>query len=486
MLLVTFITLLTVRIALKTLGIEDYGIYSVVAGLIMFVSFISNSMQIATSRFYAFAIGEQDNDKQNIIFNLSLLIYLIMIVIIILLAETVGLWFLNNKMIIPENRMFAALWIYQFAIFSFVVTMLATPFSSMIIAHEDMGMYAVLSLTDCILKLLILFPIMIIPYDKLFMYGLLMLVVALIKEGIGIVYCKRKYAECFFRFQWDKNLFRSISSYSGWTLFGTLAGVAYNHGTNILINLFFGPVANAARAVAFQAGSATTMFSNNLFTVLRPPLIKSYAEKNYEYMMKMFYTGSKLSYILVFVFFLPLMLEMKFILYLWLGEVTDSMIIFSRLTLVSSLILSMHNPITTIVQATGHIKKYFIIVESATILILPVSYIFFICGYAVEYTFYIAIIAFAVAHFSRIIILKSQIAFSIGKYLKEFVFSIITVSMVSLVLSLLLQLILPAGFIWSLTVMVFSMIMVSVCSYCWGLSSDELRMLKLLVKRKTD
>jgi O-antigen/teichoic acid export membrane protein len=486
MLLVTFITLFTVRIALKTLGIEDYGIYNVVAGVVLFVSFISNSMQLATLRFYSFAIGEQDKDKQNAVFNLSLLIYLLIVVAVIVLAETIGLWFLYNEMIIPEDRMFAAFWIYQFAILSFIITMLSTPFSSMIIAHEDMGMYAILSLTDCILKLMILFPILVIPYDRLFIYGLLMFVVVLIKESIGVVYCKRKYTACFFRFRWDKNLLQSIFSYSGWTLFGTLAGVAYNQGSNILINLFFGPIANAARVVAYQIGSATTMLSNNCFTVLRPPLIKSYAEKNHAYMMKMFYTGSKLSYILVFVFFLPLMLEMEFILRLWLDEVNTSMIVFSRLSLMSSLILSMHNPITTIIEATGCVKKYFIIVESITILILPLSYLFFKWDYAAESTFYIAIVAFTIAHFLRIIILKSQIVFSIRKYLKEFVFPVITISIVSLALSLLLRSVLTVGFIRHLTVMAFSMVIVSACSYYWGLNGDERIMLKLLLKHKTD
>jgi O-antigen/teichoic acid export membrane protein len=484
MLLVLFITLFTVRIALKTLGVEDYGIYNVVAGLVTLMTFISNSMQSATQRFYSYAIGQKDTDKQNAIFNLSLLIYLIVIILVIILAETIGLWFLKNKLVIPNNRFEATFWIYQFAVLSFSVTLLTIPFSSMIIAHEDMGMFAVISLLDCVFKLLILYPILYLPYDKLLMYGLLMLIVVIMKESIGIIYCKEKYEECFFRFHWDKQLFNSIFSYSGWTLFGTIAGVANNQGNNILVNMFFGPLANAARAVASQVSGAMTIFSYNLFTVIRPPLIKSYVEEDYNYMMRLFYLSSKFSYCLVFILFLPLFLETKYILNLWLDDVSKYMVIFTQLTLSSTLILSMHSPITTIIQATGEVKKYFSIVESTTLLSLPLTYLFFKTGYPVESTFYVSIGVFAVAHVLRIWVLKSIIKFSLREYFRKFILPIFIITILSCVIFFYIYSLFSYGFNRFIIILLTSVLISSLFYFFWGFSGTEKQYLLKMIKRK--
>ncbi|MDR3704740.1 MAG: oligosaccharide flippase family protein [Paludibacteraceae bacterium] len=484
MLLVTLITLFTVRIALKALGVEDYGIYNVVAGLVTFTSFIGASMQIATLRFYAFAIGEKSLSKQNAIFNLSFLIYLIIVVLVIVLAETVGLWFLKNEMIIPVNRFNAALWLFQFAIFSFVVSMLSIPFSSMIIAHEHMGVYAVISLIECVLKLSILFLIALFSYDKLFIYGLLMLVVTLIKEGIGIVYCRKKYEECFFQFTWDKELFKSIYSYSGWTLFGTLANVAYNQGNNILINVFFGPVANAARAIAFQVSNTMTMFSSNFFTVISPQIIKSYAEEDYSYMMRLFYLSSKFSYCLLLVIFLPLLLETQYILNLWLGNVSEYMLVFTRLTLIASFIMAMHSPITTVVQAIGAVKKYHVIVESVILLSLPLSYLCFKLGYSVESTFYISIVVFIIAHGLRTLVLKNVIRFSLKEYLKKFILPVSLITIIPSAITIYFYYLLPYGFIRFIIIIPVSMLLVSVCSFLFGFNRNEKQQIINMIKKR--
>ena len=409
MLLVMAITLITVRFVLKALGIEDYGIYNVLAGLVTSMSFVSMSMQMATQRFYAYALGEKNDDNSKLYFNLSLLIYVILVIVIIILAETVGLWFLYNKMVIPESRFVAALWIYHFALLSFVITMFATPFSAMIIAHEDMGVFTLISLTDCILKFAILLPLLFISGDKLIIYGILLLCVAVIKGCINIFYCKKHYSECKFAKIWDKNQFKLILSYSGWTMFGTSAAVAYNQGNNILINLFFGLIANAAQAIAFQIKLALDMFASNFFTVIRPSLIKSYAEGNYEYMMRLFYASAKITFCLLLLIFFPLIFNTEYILNIWLDEVNTYMITFTRLCLIISVVLSMHYPITTIIQATGKVKRYHVIVETFTLLILPITYVFFKSGYSVVWAFYNSIIMFVIAHIIRLLVLRSVI-----------------------------------------------------------------------------
>jgi len=228
-------------------------------------------------------------------------------------------------------------------------------------------------------------------------------------------------------------------AYSGWTLFGAAAGVANNQGNNILINIFFGPVTNASRSIAFQVSNAVSSFCNNLFVVMRPPMIKSYAENNNDYMMYLFYLSSRLSYYLMLMIFIPLIIETNTVLNLWLGKASEEMVIFTRLTLIYTIILSQHNPITTIIQATGRVKIYFSVVESSTLLSLPLTYLFFKLGYPAATTFVISILVFLVAHFLRLYILKKVIVFSIFEYVKKFIIPILLVSLISFILPLYLH-----------------------------------------------
>ena len=309
MLLVMALTLYTVRITLKVIGVQDYGIYSVVAGFVSMLAVISGTMETASQRFFSFAIGEKRRNDINQIFSQSILIYLLISAGIVLLGETVGLWFLNKHLQIPESRIIVANWIYQLAVFSIVVSMISIPFSSLTIAHENMGFFALISLIDSFLKLFVVFAITMFSSDKLIVYGVLSLLVVGVKLFIYILWCRYKYNdECKYKFNKNGTLFKSMISYSGWTLFGTVAGVANNQGNNMLINIFFGPIANAAQAVAYQVSNAVSSFANNLFVVIRPPMIKSYAEENIPYMMYLFYLSSRLSYFLMFLIFLPLFL----------------------------------------------------------------------------------------------------------------------------------------------------------------------------------
>jgi len=484
MLLVMAITLVTVRFVLKALGVEDYGIYNVVAGLVTSMSFISSSMQMATQRFFAYAIGEKNEEKQKVLFNLSLLIYAVIVIVVLILAETVGLWFLTHKMVIPESRMVAALWIYHFAILSFVITMLTTPFAAMIIAHEDMGVYALVSLTDCILKLLILIPLAFLPYDKLIFYGLFILLVTVVKEGINIWYSRKSYIECRFKKVWDKKQFNSMLSYSGWTMFGTVAGVGYNQGNNILINMFFGPIANAAQAVAFQISNALNMFSSNFFTVLRPPLIKSYAEGNYDYMMRLFYMSGKITFCLLLLIFFPLIMNTEYILTLWLGKVSDYMVSFTQLTLIATVILAQHQPITTIIQATGAVKRYHAIVETILLLCVPLTYLFFKLGYAVQWTFYISITLFVIAHTIRLLVLRTVIQFSIKEYCIKFLLPVTAIVCLSVIVVYTTNTLLPNGMFGFILSCIISVLTVSVCSFTMAFNKQEKLQIIKMIKRK--
>ena len=485
MLLVLAVTLFTVKIVLRALGVVDYGIYNVVAGLTYILLFVNSSLQLATLRFYSISIGERDSHRLNAIFNLSFFIYAIIALIVVILSETVGLWFLKNKMLIPDIRMTATLWIYQFSVVSFVISLLASPFTALIIAHEDIKIYAVISLIEAILKLVIAYLLLVLPFDRLFLYGMLMLGLSIMKVGVNIIFCKRKYKECFFRLQWDQNLFRSLFNYSSWTLIGTFSGVANSQGNNILLNLFFGPLANAARSVAFQVSHAVTLFSDNFFVSIRPPLIKSFAEKDYHYMMRLFLLSSKFSYCLLFLIFLPLMLETSYILNLWLDDVTEYMIIFTRLILVYSLILSLHSPITTLVQAAGEVKKYHLVVESMTLLSLPISYLLFKLGYPPQSTFYVSIVVFSLAHILRIVVLKKVIVyFSLREYFYKFIIPVFVITLLSSITSFFVASLLSYGFKQFIMTISASILLVSLFSLLFGFDKREKKQLFLIIRKK--
>ena len=275
--LIIVVNLYTVRVVLNTLGASDYGIYNVIAGTVTMLGFLSNSMAMASQRFFSFELGRGDEIVLQKTFAVTLFIYVVLALGVILFAETIGLWFVYNKLVIPPERMSAALWIYQFAILTFVVKILTTPYMSAIIAHEDMSVYAYVSIIEVVLNLLIVFILSVLPYDKLILYGFLMLIVVSINTALYRYYCSRHYKECCFRLLWDKVLLKNIGSYVGWNFFGSFCVMLKDQGVNILLNLFFGTLINAAQAIASQVNGAIMSFAQNFTTALRPQIIKSYA-----------------------------------------------------------------------------------------------------------------------------------------------------------------------------------------------------------------
>jgi O-antigen/teichoic acid export membrane protein len=265
MLLIMGVSLYTVRIVLNTLGVEDYGIYNVVGGIVVMFSFLSNTMASASQRFFAFELGRKDYDQLKKTFSMTVTIYLIIAVIILILAETLGLWFLNTQLSIPVERMETANWVYQFTIFSFMMTMLTVPYNAAIVAHERMNVYAYVSIVEAFLKLLIVYILVLFSYDKLKLYAILMFGVTTFITLIYRTYCKRQFQECSYNFYWEKPLFKELIGYSGWNLFGAIAGILNNQGINILLNIFFGPIVNAARAIAYQVNTAVNQFVTNFF-----------------------------------------------------------------------------------------------------------------------------------------------------------------------------------------------------------------------------
>lgn len=479
MLLVMLITLYTVRVVLKVLGVVDYGIYDVVAGVVTSMSFLSSVMSSATLRFYTYAMGENQIDRLKQIFSISINIFLIISCIVLVLGESLGLWFINTQLTIPIDRMVAVNWVYQFALFSFVVNMISVPFSTTIIAHENMKTYAMISIIQYVLILTLVLLLPFVTIDKLIGYGFLMFASYFIVTLIYIYVSRTNYDECHYEHLKNKKLYKDMLSYSGWTLFGTIAGVANNQGNNILLNIFFGPIVNAARSIAFQVSNALSVFSSNFFMAVRPPLIKNYAEGNMKETMRIFYFSNKFTYYLLFLICLPIMLETKYILNLWLHEITDQMIVFTQLTLIYTLILSLNNPITILIQATGNVKRYFIIVELCTLLSFPLSYLFFKLGFGAQSTFWIMIIVFLIAHILRLLVLKKEIdEFKIKDYLSKFAIQAITISFISLVLSYLVRDKIEYGIWQLLAVLLTSSFSIATLVYILGLDNNEKRLIR--------
>ncbi|TLV04022.1 lipopolysaccharide biosynthesis protein [Dyadobacter luticola] len=439
MLLTMGVSLYTVRVVLKTMGVVDYGIYNVVGSIVTMFSFLSNTMSSASQRFFAFEIGQGNRDQLKRTFSTTMTIYLLIALVILLFAETVGLWFLNNKLAIPADRMEAAHWVYQFSILSLMMTMFTVPYNAAIIAHENMKVYAYVSIIEVLLKLAIVYLLVLFSFDKLELYGILTFSVTCIVTLIYRTYCQRRFEECRFLFYWDKQLFNKILSYSGWNLFGALSSVGKNHGVNILINIFFGPAVNAARGVAYQVQSVVLNFGNNFFTAVRPQIIKSYASDKHEEMTQLVFQSTKFSFYLLFLLSLPILLEARFVLGLWLEEVPAYSVTFIRLIVIDTLLELLVNPIVTLNQATGKVKWYQIVVGGTRLLCLPIAYLFLRLGFGAEIVFYILISNTVVCNMLRVIMIKRAVEFSIANYVREVVLVLALVSIISYIIPKLIQ-----------------------------------------------
>ena len=464
MIILMGVSLYTSRVILNTLGVEDFGIYNVVGGVVTMFSFINSSMSSATQRFISFELGLKNFDRLRNIFSMSVNIHLLIALIIFVLAETIGLWFLNTHLVIPVDRIEAANWVYQFSILSFILTIMSVPYNAFIIAHERMNVYAFVGIIEVILKLVIVFSLTWFGIDKLKFYGILISSVSAIIWLIYRIYCMKYFVETKYRFFWDKTLFKTLMNYSGWNLFGNIAGVAMGQGVNILLNMFFNPVVNAARAIAYQVNGAVNGFVSNFQIAMNPQIVKSFAVKDFEYMHQLIFKGAKYSFFLLYIISLPLLLETEMILKLWLNNVPEYTVLFCRLVLINALIDSVSGPLMTAAQASGEIKKYQIVVGILLLMNLPLSYILLKIGMQPQTTIYISIVISFMALYFRLIILKPLAFISINKFLQQVVFQILIVALCSLIIPGIIKYYLEPGInrfvLVSITSIIFSILFI--------------------------
>lgn len=433
MFLTMAVSLYTVRVVLQTLTGVDYGIYSAVGGIVSTFAVVSSVLTNASQRFFSYGLGKGNSENNTrSLFSTIFYTYVILAFIIVVLLETIGIWFLQNKMTIPDGRDNAAMWVFQFSLLSFVVSLLTNPFGAMIIAKERMGFYAYISIADVILKLLIVYCITAFDYDQLKVYALLMAFAHISINVIYIVFCKKIAPEVKLLRTIDKGTLKSVFSYSSWTLFGALAGMCNTQGINIVLNVFFGPIANAAYSISQQVSGAVVNFAGNFSLAIKPPLIKSYASEDYSGVMKLFNFGTKTTFVLMYMLILPIFICAPEILQIWLGDVGEHMVDFVRLTLIYSLIVTISNPITNIIQAAGRVKIYHGIVDGFTLLSLPITILLYKLGLSINTCYFTIIITFSIAHIIRLFVLRKVFShFSIREYVKKLVMPMLLIAFAS-------------------------------------------------------
>ena len=422
MIFVLGVALYTSRVLLDVLGVEDYGVYNVVGGIVTMLGFFNGAMVSSTQRFFSFAIGQNDIHQLNLNYSTILVIQGCLALFILLSAETIGLWFVKNYLVIPPERMQAALWVFHFAVLTFVVSMLQVPFTAMIITHEQMNMFAYISIADVLLKLIVVIILPWITYDRLIIYAALLFVVALF-SFLAYVLCTRiKFKHVRYIREKNKALFKTLVSYMGWNLWGNAAGVIMNQGVNILINLFFGPAVNTARAIAYQVQSAVNQMVSNFQLAMNPQIVKSYASGDLDYMHKLVIRGAKLSFFLVFALALPIAMEAEFFLSIWLKQVPSYAVSFTILVMALACIDSLSGSLMTAAQASGRIEIYQSVVGGLLILNLPISYIALKLGTSPLATMYVAIGVSIIALYARLRIITPLVSLPIGVFMRDTIY----------------------------------------------------------------
>lgn len=431
MIVMMVISFYTTRVILEALGVDDYGIYNVVGGLVTMFSLISSSLSGSTSRFITFGLGKGDKAELRKIFAASVNINIILAIIVILAIETIGVWFLNNRMTIPADRLDAANWVLHCSTITFAAGLLSVPYNASIIAHEKMSAFAYMTIFDAVAKLAIALGVKFYGGDKLILFAVLNIIPIIISQIIYWQYCKRKFEECTYHRGWDNKIFKEIGGFALWNFIGCTAGTMKDQGVNIAINLFTGPSVNAARGIAMQVNSIVSRFIQNFTIALNPQIIKDYAAGNLERMHNLIFTGTRFSYSLFMFLSIPIFFEIESILKVWLGQVPAHTVLFTRLVLILTLAEIISQTLITAQSATGKIRNYQIVVGGILLLNFPISYLLLYLGFAPEMTLVVAIIISQICLAARLWFLKSMVKLPVMEFIKTVYIKVIAVTILA-------------------------------------------------------
>ena len=480
------VSLYTVRIILDVLGASDYGLYNVVGGIVMMFSFINAGMIQASQRFLSYEMGRgSELPILSRVFSSINTIHWMIAAVTILLAETIGLWFINTQLNIPEGREIAANWVYQLSIISFVFQILGVPFNASLIAHEKMDVFAYISVGEAILKLLIVYIVQISLYDKLITYGFLVLFVALLNTSALWLYCRNKFLECRNYFSLEKGCLTKIIGFAGWSFVGNLGFSFKKQGVNFIVNIFCGTTVNAARGVAYSVSSIVSQFANNFMMAMTPQITKKYAAGDIKSMISLSFSGSKLSFFLLYIMGLPAILLAPVFLKYWLVEIPQYTIIFLQLAIVVLMIDGLAIPIGKAIDATGNNKLFQITVASIMLMDLPISYFLLKMGLEPYSVMYVAIFTSIIALFARLIILKKYVPLlSILMYIKKVLVPSFKVILVTIVCLFPILYFFANTDVVILIAGILSFIIALLAIYIFGLDNSERKFFKDFVVKK--
>lgn len=473
MLFIMAVQLFTSRVVLNTLGVVDYGLYNVVGGIVTMFAFLNGAMVTSTQRYITFELGKGNMQRLKEVFTTCVQVHLIISLIIIFLGETLGLWFLYEKMVIPADRFTAAMWVYQFSILTMCVQVMSVPYNSDIVAHEQMGVFAAISVIEVVLKLAVVYMLVIGNSDKLILYAVLIAAVQLLIRFFYTKYCNIHYEESRLIRTFDKQLAKEMGKFMGWNIWGNLAATLFGTGLNLLLNVFFGPVVNAARAVAVQVETSIAHFSSSFLTAVKPQITKLYAQGNLLEMHKLLFRASKFTFMLLLVLSLPVVVETDMILKLWLKIVPEYAAIFLRLLMAIVIIDSMAKPLMTAAAATGDVKLYQSLIGGILLSIVPIAYVVLKLGGVPASVYMVHLVICVIAFLARLWVVKPLIKLSIHQYFCSVILRCALVLAISLPLCLLVKHLLPDGILPTVIVCAVCVLVASVTSYMFGLDQGE-------------
>lgn len=483
MIIVMIVTLFTSRVILDLLGISDYGINNIINGVIVLFSFLNTALLTATQRFLNFEIGTGNLNKVNTVFCMSMNTYIILSVIVVILGETIGLWFVNNQLNIPSGRMYAAQWVYQFTLIQFILNLLRVPYNASIIAYEKMGFYAYLSMFEALAKLAVCYILYITPFDRLITLSLSHTLITALLSIAYYIYCNKRFITTKFYFFWDTEIFKRIFSFSGWSLFGSMANLSSQQGLNILLNIFFGVTVNAAAGIANQVTNAVNGFVTNFQTAYSPQITKTFAANEQDRFRNLVIKTSKFSFFLLAIFAIPLIICMDEVLNLWLVDVPDYTCIFCQLIMVFLMMDAFMMPMVFAVQATGFIRNYQLLLSFIILMNLPIAYIGLKFGMPPYYVWYVRIFINAIVFLARLWYLRAKLQFPIYWYLKDSLLPTLAVVILSIPLPLCLNII-TDGFGGMVITGLVAMFNTSLCIYFVGLNQSERKFVISAIAKK--
>lgn len=478
MLVMMLISLFTSRIVLQVLGVIDLGIINVVGGIVGLMTMISGSMALSVQRFFSYDIGTRNTEELNVTFSSAMILHVMLAVIILVIGETVGLYFLKNHIHYPASRAEAVMWVYQLSLMSACISITQIPYSALIIAYEKMGIYAYFTISDVIIRLLFIYFLWAIPYDKLIFFSIFSSSVGLLMMSVYHFYCRKQFREVRFKFGFHKEKLKHLANFAGWSTFGELAWAGTNQGVTIILNIFFGPVVNAARGIAFQIQGAVMRFVSTFQTAMNPQIIKLYAVGDIQSMQKLVHRGTCFSVYLTLLLSLPVILETDYIIYLWLGQVPEHLVIFSKLILINIMLDMLSNLLATVAKAYGKIGGYQMSVALILGLNFPLTYFAFHFGFP-AYVSFIVYGGISLALLGlRLLLIQKMTGLSIRSYIAEVLWPIVRVCILALPLPVCVSIILEHSFANVVIVCAISLLSVAIAVYALGLNNAEKKMIK--------